>query len=65
MNLGMSASSIVERLPILLVFAVWLGLGCGDSAPPSGSEATRTEQPNILMLIGDDHGYPYFGFTGS
>ena len=23
------------------------------------------ERPNVLLLIGDDHGYPYFGFTGS
>ncbi|MDE2731041.1 MAG: sulfatase-like hydrolase/transferase [Bacteroidota bacterium] len=21
--------------------------------------------PNIVLIIGDDHGYPYFGFTGS
>ena len=21
--------------------------------------------PNIVLLIGDDHGYPYFGFMGS
>ena len=22
------------------------------------------EPPNIVLLIGDDHGYPYFGFMG-
>ena len=22
------------------------------------------EMPNIVLLIGDDHGYPYFGFMG-
>ena len=27
--------------------------------------ADRSEKPNIILLIGDDHGYPYFGFTGS
>ena len=21
--------------------------------------------PNIVLVIGDDHGFPYFGFTGS
>ena len=27
--------------------------------------ATQAEQPpNIVLLIGDDHGYPYFGFMG-
>lgn len=25
----------------------------------------RTRQPNIVLLIGDDHGWPYFGFMGS
>jgi len=31
-------------------------LGCG---------ATEDPRPNVVLLIGDDHGYPYFGFNGS
>ena len=27
--------------------------------------AQETRCPNIVLIIGDDHGYPYFGFTGS
>ncbi|MGH1364162.1 MAG: sulfatase family protein [Calditrichia bacterium] len=26
---------------------------------------TPQKPPNIILLIGDDHGYPYFGFMGS
>ena len=28
-------------------------------------ESQQTEQPNIVLIIGDDHGYPYFGFMGA
>lgn len=27
--------------------------------------AQEIPRPNIVLIIGDDHGYPYFGFTGS
>ncbi len=27
--------------------------------------AQQGRPPNIVLIIGDDHGYPYFGFTGS
>lgn len=32
-----------------------VAVGCGGTAPP----------PNIVLIIGDDHGYPDFGFMGS
>ncbi|MEM9532191.1 MAG: sulfatase-like hydrolase/transferase [Pseudomonadota bacterium] len=28
------------------------------------SQAQADRPPNIVLLIGDDHGYPYFGFAG-
>ena len=28
------------------------------------SAAQAERAPNIVLLIGDDHGYPYFGFMG-
>jgi len=31
----------------------------------SGCSQTNIKRPNILLIIGDDHGYPYFGFMGS
>ena len=27
--------------------------------------AKQNSKPNIILIIGDDHGYPYFGFMGS
>ncbi len=29
-----------------------------------GAEAWADRPPNVVLLIGDDHGYPYFGFMG-
>jgi uncharacterized sulfatase len=34
-----------------------------QAAPLSTEEAARP--PNIVLIIGDDHGYPYFGFMGN
>ena len=31
----------------------------------SGKKNTDQHTPNIILIIGDDHGYPYFGFMGS
>ena len=31
----------------------------------NGCEKTEQIKPNIVLIIGDDHGYPYFGFMGS
>ena len=28
-------------------------------------ETVKRELPNIIMLVGDDQGYPYFGFMGT
>ena len=35
-----------------------------DDARPSPAASTA-DRPNIVLLIGDDHGFPYFGFMGS
>ena len=52
---------MVERRkhsPVLLL--PWLCLAALTLALPARAEPT----PNIVLLIGDDHGYPYFGFMG-
>ena len=28
-------------------------------------DQNKIDKPNIILIIGDDHGYPYFGFMGS
>ena len=43
------------KLP-LTFFILFVFLGCGQ---------TKIDKPNIILIIGDDHGYPYFGFMGS
>jgi arylsulfatase A-like enzyme len=49
--------------PILLLalaIAVCGACGAGDSNEPPRADAL----PNFVLLIGDDHGWPYFGFMG-
>ena len=46
-----------NALTKLLMLSIGLML---ISAGASGNE----RPPNIVLLIGDDHGYPYFGFMG-
>jgi arylsulfatase A-like enzyme len=49
------------RLTILLAIAwcvVDFTLSCADE------RSAGPEVPNIILIIGDDHGWPYFGFMG-
>jgi len=44
------------RWPRWVLLVLWLGVGaCGSQA----------RSPNVVLIIADDHGYPYFGFMGS
>jgi uncharacterized sulfatase len=56
----MSVEACVVRTSLLLTLA--LALGCGEVRAP---EADAVGPPNLILLIGDDHGYPDFGFMGS
>ena len=44
--------------------AVLVCLFAGISIPLLASTASAQRPPNVILLIGDDHGYPYFGFMG-
>ena len=47
------------------VFAACLGaFSVGSVAPVEASAQSGPTPPNILFIIGDDHGWPYFGFMG-
>ena len=39
--------------------ALALAAGCSSPSPPAAAD-----RPNVVLAIGDDHGYPYFGFMG-
>jgi len=41
------------------LLVVLLLIGCGETLP------TEAEPPNLILIIGDDHGYRDFGFMGS
>lgn len=42
-----------------------LGFGCSSSSEKDTSTTQEEQLPNIIMLVGDDQGYPYFGFMGA
>ncbi|MEL6658993.1 MAG: sulfatase-like hydrolase/transferase [Bacteroidota bacterium] len=52
------------RISIALVFLIGLCWSCQTQEEQSTSTAEETP-PNIIMLVGDDQGYPYFGFMGA
>ena len=45
----------IQNLFIFTLFSLILG-GCSEKG---------LKNPNIVLIIGDDHGYPYFGFMDS
>ena len=44
-----------------LILFLFLLFSCGRN----NSVLKNKQLPNIILIIGDDHGYPYFGFMGS
>lgn len=51
-------NSLAKWITCLLLFV-------GFSACQTGSNHPAEELPNIVLIIGDDQGYPYFGFMGA
>tara|TARA_Y100000590_G_scaffold467460_1_gene646457 strand:- start:7987 stop:9375 length:1389 start_codon:yes stop_codon:yes gene_type:complete len=48
----------IYKVSILCLFFI---VGCDSKSFVSNNKRL----PNIILIIGDDHGYPYFGFMGS
>lgn len=47
-------------------FIVIILFSCHSNKENPTNSSTKKEQlPNIIMLVGDDQGYPYFGFMGA
>jgi len=43
---------------IIILICSFIGFSCGENR-------IKNPKPNIVLIIGDDHGYPYFGFMGA
>ncbi len=49
------------KISKFFILSLLLFISCGNNQ----SFLKEAELPNIILIIGDDHGYPYFGFMGS
>ncbi|MDX1701003.1 MAG: sulfatase-like hydrolase/transferase, partial [Melioribacteraceae bacterium] len=45
----------------VLFLALLLLISCADTK----IDSELKESPNVVLIVGDDHGYPYFGFMGA
>ena len=48
---------MIHLLKIFLTTLLFLFFSCGINS--------KSDLPNIILIIGDDHGYPYSGFMGA
>ena len=55
----------MNRLTGLLMFVIFVLAGCQDKQGESSDTSKEESLPNIILLVGDDQGYPYFGFMGA
>jgi len=50
---------------ILFILGCLLILSCKKEVRQEEKQSAKIEKPNIILLVGDDQGYPYFGFMGA
>ena len=55
----MPSTKFVHPLLIIPLTFVLIICSCNHQ------NAKQNAKPNVILIIGDDHGYPYFGFMGS
>ena len=48
---------MITLIKIFLTTLLFLFFSCENNS--------KSDLPNIILIIGDDHGYPYFGFMGA
>ena len=48
------------------IFLIFLFLSCSEIIKTSENHSeNEIRLPNIILIVGDDQGYPYFGFMGA
>lgn len=55
-------TSLITRLTGACLAPLFLATAC--QAQDAGADSADTRPPNVVLIIGDDHGYDYFGFNG-
>ena len=50
---------------IKVILLCLLIASCKNDVKEKGVASSTSEKPNIILLVGDDQGYPYFGFMGA
>ena len=50
---------------LTITYLIFFCLACQPQQEQDATTATEEQLPNIIMLVGDDQGYPYFGFMGA
>ena len=53
---------LIRIISYLIILNILLSCNAKKSQE---QKVSTTDLPNIILLIGDDHGYPYFGFMGA
>ena len=54
----------MDRFYSFIILSFLFG-GCDSGLMPYQHIQARASHPNIILLIGDDQGYPYLGFMGA
>ena len=55
----------MKKLHLILLTLVVILIGCKKETKQEEKPIAADEKPNIILLVGDDQGYPYFGFMGA
>lgn len=58
-------AKLKTRITHLFFLVLLIPTGCSTGVSHNSSDSANVSLPNIVLIIGDDQGYPYFGFMGA